>query len=77
VGAGENLAIKFKNPAGIVPAWMNSPKHKKNMLNAAYTQTGVGIATGQYEGQEVIFVVEFYVKPVSQNVWAGFLRRYF
>lgn len=61
--AGENLAIKFEDPAGVVPAWMNSPKHKKNVLNANYTQTGIGIATGQYEGQEVIFVVELYVKP--------------
>lgn len=61
--AGENLAIKFKDPAGVVPAWMNSPMHKKNVLNANYTQTGIGIATGQYEGQEVIFVVELYVKP--------------
>jgi uncharacterized protein YkwD len=64
--AGENLAAKFKNPAKVVPAWMESPTHKKNVLNSEYTQTGIGIAKGEYEGKEVIFVVELYLKPAKK-----------
>lgn len=74
--AGENLAIKFEDPTKIVPAWMDSPKHKKNLLNANYTHTGVGVAKGQYEGREVVFVVELYIKPNNQKTIAGFLQKY-
>jgi len=35
----------------VMDAWMNSDGHRKNILNANYTQIGVGIAktaSGQY-----------------------------
>lgn len=50
---GENLA-RFYNtdgiytPVEIVTGWMNSPEHRKNILNANYTHLGVGIVI--YEG---------------------------
>lgn len=40
--AGENLAFGFPTPEKVVNAWMNSPSHKSNMLNAKYTNIGVG-----------------------------------
>lgn len=38
--AGENLAIN-QHAAGAHQAWMESPGHKANILNPAYTDTGI------------------------------------
>ncbi|NNJ12697.1 CAP domain-containing protein [Chloroflexales bacterium ZM16-3] len=39
---GENIAAGYGTPAAVMAGWMRSPDHKKNMLNCAYTETGVG-----------------------------------
>lgn len=75
--AGENLAVKFEKPTAVVIGWMNSPSHKKNVLKAAYSETGVGVAKGMYEGQEVIFIAEFYVQPKREFSVGQFLAEYF
>ena len=43
VGFGENIARHFKTPKHTVLGWINSPGHRKNMLNAHYTRIGVAI----------------------------------
>jgi uncharacterized protein YkwD len=40
--AGENIATGFATPASVMTAWMNSPDHRANILNPAYTNIGVG-----------------------------------
>lgn len=40
--AGENIAMGQKTPAAVVDAWMNSEGHRANILNASFTQLGVG-----------------------------------
>ncbi|MGG1916010.1 CAP domain-containing protein [Priestia megaterium] len=40
--AGENIAEGQTSPAEVMKAWMNSPGHKANILNASYTHIGVG-----------------------------------
>ena len=50
--AGENLAGKIKTPTKVVNAWMNSPGHKKNIMNPNYSQIGVGyVSSGNYWAQ--------------------------
>lgn len=44
--AGENIAAGQATPQEVVQAWMNSPGHRANILNATYTQIGVGNAQG-------------------------------
>lgn len=44
--AGENIAAGQRTPAAVVNAWMNSPGHRANILNAGYNRIGVGYATG-------------------------------
>lgn len=39
---GENIAWGQKSPEEVVTAWMNSPGHRANILNANYTKLGVG-----------------------------------
>ncbi|MEI6498555.1 MAG: CAP domain-containing protein [bacterium] len=46
--AGENLAMDFVTSEGMVNAWMNSPKHRDNILNADYQDIGVGIVKGEF-----------------------------
>ena len=47
--AGENIAMGYHTPEVVVAAWMASPGHRANFLNASYTKIGVGyVASGGY-----------------------------
>ena len=53
--AGENIAYGQRTPQAVVDAWMNSSGHRANILNASYTQIGVGyVAAGHYWTQMFI-----------------------
>jgi uncharacterized YkwD family protein/spore coat assembly protein SafA len=53
--AGENIAYGQRTPQAAVNAWMNSSGHRANILNANYTQIGVGyVADGNYWTQMFI-----------------------
>ncbi len=42
---GENVAMGQPTAAAVMTAWMNSPGHRQNILNPAFTEMGVGYAT--------------------------------
>lgn len=44
--AGENIAKRYASPQAVVNGWMNSSGHRANILNASYTQIGVGYVSG-------------------------------
>jgi len=46
--AGENLAMDFDTAEGTVNGWMNSPKHRENILNPDYEDMGIGVSEGTY-----------------------------
>ncbi|MCQ2447764.1 MAG: SafA/ExsA family spore coat assembly protein [Oscillibacter sp.] len=53
--AGENIAMGYATPAAVMNGWMNSSGHRANILNASYTQIGVGyVAEGNYWTQQFI-----------------------
>ena len=53
--AGENIARGQATPSAVVNAWMNSPGHRANILNASFTEIGVGyVASGNYWTQMFI-----------------------
>jgi len=53
--AGENIAYGQRTPAQVMDAWMNSSGHRANILNASYTQIGVGYCpNGNYWTQMFI-----------------------
>ena len=53
--AGENIARGQTSPQAVVNAWMNSSGHRANILNASFTQIGVGyVADGNYWTQMFI-----------------------
>lgn len=45
-GMGENLILGYKDAAAAVAGWMGSEGHRKNIMNATYTQIGVGCTLG-------------------------------
>jgi uncharacterized protein YkwD len=61
--AGENLAVRFNESASVVRAWMASPGHRANIVKAGYTEIGVGVADGYYQGAPATFVVQYFGRP--------------
>jgi uncharacterized protein YkwD len=64
--AGENIAWgsgDLGTPARIVAAWMASPGHRANILQAAFTQIGLGIVAGAPQagvtGAAATYVTDF------------------
>jgi hypothetical protein len=66
--AGENLAVNFSESIDVEKAWMASPKHRENILNAHFTEIGIAVAKGVYKGYPTIFVVQMFGKPASVAV---------
>ncbi|GGG63818.1 CAP domain-containing protein [Paenibacillus radicis (ex Gao et al. 2016)] len=46
--AGENIAAGQRTPQEVMTAWMNSPGHRANILNANYKKIGVGYVNNQW-----------------------------
>ncbi|MFC4768121.1 CAP domain-containing protein [Effusibacillus consociatus] len=45
-GAGENIAAGQPTPEEVVKSWLNSPGHRRNIMNPAFTDLGCGVAFG-------------------------------
>lgn len=66
ITVGENLALgNFSNDEALVSAWMASPGHRANILNNHYTEIGVAIKEGIYEGKKVWVSVQHFGLPKS------------
>lgn len=46
--SGENIAVGYYTPEEVVSAWLNSPNHKSNLLNANFTKLGTGYCEGYW-----------------------------
>ena len=60
--AGENLALDFNESDDVEEAWMESTPHRGNILSGDFTDVGVAVATGTYQGRPASFVVQFFGK---------------
>jgi hypothetical protein len=61
--AGENLAVYFSDSAELEKAWMNSPSHRANILNSNFTEIGIAMARGKYQGVDTVYVVQAFGRP--------------
>ncbi|HWB33727.1 MAG TPA: CAP domain-containing protein, partial [Candidatus Paceibacterota bacterium] len=61
--AGENLAVRFEDSSSVVSAWMASPTHRANIVKPVYTEIGVGVAQGMYQGAPATYVVQYFGEP--------------
>lgn len=63
---GENLALgNFKDDQSLVDAWMASKGHRENILNPKYTEIGISVGKGVYNGQNVWMSVQHFGLPKS------------
>ncbi len=63
---GENLALgNFLDDQVLVQAWMDSPGHRENILRDQYTEIGVAVKKGTYQGKNVWMAVQFFGRPAS------------
>lgn len=61
---GENLAMgNFESDSDLVNAWMKSKGHRDNILNSNYTEIGVALARGQFEGKDILMAVQHFGTP--------------
>jgi uncharacterized protein YkwD len=66
VALGENLALgNFTGDTGVVAAWMASPGHRANILDTHYTQIGVAVQQGVFQGTTEWIAVQIFGKPAS------------
>ncbi|CAH2598671.1 CAP domain-containing protein [Rhodovastum atsumiense] len=77
---GENIAyIAGSNAAVLDEAdvrelhqnLMNSPPHRANLLNPDFTQIGIGLTQGDYQGSSAVFVTEDFGRPSAMQAPAG------
>jgi uncharacterized protein YkwD len=61
-GIGENLAGGQTTAAEAVEGWLNSPRHRDNLLHPAWKETGIGVRRG---GSLRIYWVQEFGTPVS------------
>jgi uncharacterized protein YkwD len=65
--AGENLAIDFDESWNVNQAWLESPTHRANLMFPGFTEIGIAVATGTYNGRDTTFVVQMFGTPLVNN----------
>ena len=66
--AGENLAINYDDAEEEHLAWMNSPTHKRNILNSNFTEIGIATAVGVIEGKKSQVTVQIFAAPQTNII---------
>jgi hypothetical protein len=63
---GENLAEgRFKDDQDLVEAWLESPGHRANIMNAKFTEIGVYVKQGFLNGRLTWLAVQEFALPSS------------
>lgn len=62
---GENLALGYDDNATLLAAWMASPGHRANILNSKYTEIGVAVGHGMFNGHDTWLAVQHFGLPSS------------
>jgi len=66
IRVGENLALGiYADDAALVQAWMDSPGHRANILDPGFTEIGIAVAQGQFEGNTTWLAVQTFGLPAS------------
>ncbi len=63
--AGENLAKDFTDADSVVQAWMASPTHRDNIVDARFRDIGVAVVRGELNGVKTTLVVQLFGAPVG------------
>lgn len=66
--SGENLAVGFTTPDGVVNGWKKSPTHYANMIDPSYTETGVGVVPGEYKNKHTNYIAQFFSSAKTGSI---------
>lgn len=73
--AGENLAKDFTTDNSTVAAWMASPSHRANILNASYQDVGFAVMDSMLDGHPTTLIVALYGAPETAAVQGSTVSR--
>ncbi len=63
---GDNLARgNYHDDTDLVNDWMESPDHRRNILDARYEKIGIAVKRGVFLDREQWFAVQVFVMPIS------------
>ncbi len=65
---GENLAAGQRSPVEVVQAWVDSPCHRENIMNPAFTELGIGVRVG---GDYGYYWVQEFGRPFAADPYPG------
>jgi uncharacterized protein YkwD len=65
---GENLAAGQRSPVEVVQAWLDSPCHRENIMNPAFTELGIGVRVG---GDYGFYWVQEFGRPYAADPYSG------
>ena len=66
--AGENLAIDFYESPDVERAWMQSPTHRANIVGTQFTEIGIAVVPGMYQGHATNYVVQVFGTPAPKAI---------
>jgi uncharacterized protein YkwD len=59
----ENIAKGLFTPTEAVERWLDSPHHRRNILDPRSRETGLGVAWGEVDGELQVIWVQLFAKP--------------
>ncbi len=63
--AGENLAINYTNASELNHDLLQSKSHRENLLSPHFTEVGIAVMPGTYNGQPAVVTVELFASPAE------------
>lgn len=63
--AGENLAVNFIEAKNVRDAWLESPTHRANLLDARFKEIGMATISGLYKDSPTVYIVQMFGTPAK------------
>lgn len=60
--AGENLAMNYTSSYELENDFLGSPAHRQNLLSPLFTDTGIAVVEGEFEGKPVLMTVQVFAQ---------------
>jgi len=73
--AGENLARGFQKPEEVLTAWLNSPSHRKNLLNPDFRDIGLAVVPYRTGEKNSCLIVEIVGATKKEEASTGQLEK--
>lgn len=61
--AGENLAVNFFDSQDVFHAWLKLSAYQVSIVWPNFTEVGIGVAPGRFQGRDSVYVVQFFGQP--------------